>query len=60
MSKAMLANILKSKNLKAIHNRPLDIPGSVGVGKYPEIKELESNSQLKRIVQKITGSWQIS
>ncbi len=60
MSPGPLANILKSKNLKAIHNIYDFLDRIVTVGKYPEIKELESNSQLW-LRLKVSGlSWQIS
>ncbi len=56
----MLANILKSKNLKAIHNAFPKPKEKWKVGKYPEIKELESNSQQFNLYNPTPASWQIS
>ncbi len=56
----MLANILKSKNLKAIHNNRGHNIVRAGVGKYPEIKELESNSQPHCLKVVHPVGWQIS
>ncbi len=57
---AALANILKSKNLKAIHNLCQLLDAYLLVGKYPEIKELESNSQLICECTFLILCWQIS